>query len=288
MDERERRKAMDELLAMDAELVLDEGRRERCGVVVPFKLIGSKWKMRKRIAEAVGTGRRYVEPFCGTAVVFQEVFGRFRIYVLNDLDDRVANFFKVLRDEEKRTGLLRMLRRTGYGLRELEDAIGKLDDEDEVTKAWAFFTASNMSHPCNYTFTAIRFSRTKDRDKPGMVIGKVKALMKLARKLRNAYVECRDWKEVVDFWDAHYTVFYLDPPYHGETRSKRLYRNEMHDHAELIDRLLYVKGKVVLSGLDNPDYGVLERAGWRKVEAWEGHKPTDRRDVLREILWIKD
>ena len=59
-------------------------------------------------------------------------------------------------------------------------------------------------------------------------------------------------------------MFYLDPPYIHETRSDGQYQHEMtdEDHCRLVDVLLGVKGKVLLSGYNHKIY---ERLGWDKI-----------------------
>jgi len=61
-------------------------------------------------------------------------------------------------------------------------------------------------------------------------------------------------------------VFYVDPPYHSDTRKdKKVYAVEpSHDHHErLVETLLACKGAVVLSGYDHPVYAPLAEAGWK-------------------------
>jgi len=69
-------------------------------------------------------------------------------------------------------------------------------------------------------------------------------------------------------YDRPDTFFYLDPPYDfgSERSARKLYEHEMtaEDHARLVDILIRLKGKAMLSGYDTPVYESLIAAGWRK------------------------
>jgi DNA adenine methylase len=60
--------------------------------------------------------------------------------------------------------------------------------------------------------------------------------------------------------------FTLDPPYLQDTRISGRYSHEMAqgDHSELVERLLQLKGMVILSGSQHPSYQPLEASGWRR------------------------
>jgi DNA adenine methylase len=66
-------------------------------------------------------------------------------------------------------------------------------------------------------------------------------------------------------WDTEDTTFYCDPPYILDTRSQqKYYAVEPGDeyHKQLVEVLINVKGKVVLSGYDHPTYTQLLDYGW--------------------------
>jgi len=84
-------------------------------------------------------------------------------------------------------------------------------------------------------------------------------------RLLRAQIDSRDALEVIRYWDNQNAVFYVDPPYHHDTRKTRnSYAVEpSHNHyVQLVETLLACKGAVVLSGYDHPLYTPLEEAGW--------------------------
>jgi DNA adenine methylase len=83
-------------------------------------------------------------------------------------------------------------------------------------------------------------------------------------------IDSVDARQAIRYWDTPETFFYLDPPYVPEARgdhktSRYNYEFQLEDHKQLVEVLLQVKGKALLSGYDHPVYRPLEEAGWHKV-----------------------
>ena len=63
-------------------------------------------------------------------------------------------------------------------------------------------------------------------------------------------------------------------------------------HEELVDLLLTIKGKALLSGYDHPVYDRLVDNGWTKILLGEFakssgfNKPGNKKTVGAEVLWI--
>ena len=89
------------------------------------------------------------------------------------------------------------------------------------------------------------------------------------KRIQGVYLECRDWRDVIEKHDAEDTVFYLDPPYPPiSRRAPEAYLVEMtdDDHRELIDTILQLKGMVMISSYPNPIYEALDAHGWKRYE----------------------
>jgi DNA adenine methylase len=85
------------------------------------------------------------------------------------------------------------------------------------------------------------------------------------RRLLRVQIDQRDALDVIRYWDTPDAVFYVDPPYHPDTRrSQADYAVEADHahHAQLVEALLGCQGAVVLSGYDHSTYAVLAAAGW--------------------------
>lgn len=68
--------------------------------VTPFRYLGSKYYLLHKILPLIPPHNIYLEPFCGSATVFF-VKDLAKINVLNDIDQNIVNFFRVLQDPEK-------------------------------------------------------------------------------------------------------------------------------------------------------------------------------------------
>ncbi len=109
-------------------------------------------------------------------------------------------------------------------------------------------------------------------------------IIQAAERLRGVQIECRPAVEVIQRFNHPKVLVYLDPPYVLSTRHGKQYRHEMDDkgHEELLDVVLEHKGKVILSGYDNPLYG-------SRLKDWHREETccyTQRGTKKREILWM--
>src|SRR3546814_3515363 len=101
-----------------------------------------------------------------------------------------------------------------------------------------------------------------------------------------------DWSSDVCSSDLE-TLFYIDPPYHPDTRSQgnrrrgkgfHVYSHELEaaDHVRLLDSVTSLSGMVVLSGYPHPLYDEA-LPGWKRVERMAN---ADGGRERTECLWI--
>ena len=98
------------------------------------------------IISRLESNRGYLEPFCGScAILLNRAVSRFEI--INDLDDLVVNFFRVLRDRPNE--LIEALSLTPFARQELENSVVFLENGgkslDDVERARCWYTAISMS-----------------------------------------------------------------------------------------------------------------------------------------------
>lgn len=104
-----------------------------------------------------------------------------------------------------------------------------------------------------------------------------------ANRLRGVIIENLDYCEVVRRYDKHDTLFYFDPPYVLDSRSrKHAYKHDWcdDDHLKFIDLVLNIKGKAVISGYETDLYQAIP---WPRVD----FKATSQSGERIECLWIK-
>ncbi len=243
--------------------------------MAPFQWVGGKGNLARWILRYLPRGHIYVEPFAGAASVFWHLPEPYPVEVLNDLDNRIVNLYRVLQDRDKFRELLHRLIWTPYSRAEFARALEVLRDPgaDEVSRAWAFFVAQNQGFG-GVANTVGNWGRSLTLSRRGMSShtngwrGRLKLLTYWHERLSRVQIDSVDALRAIRYWDTSDTVFYIDPPYVLDTRAnKKIYSNELglDDHQRLVDTLLQIKGKIVLSGYDHPVYWPLEKAGWVKV-----------------------
>lgn len=241
----------------------------------PFRWFGGKGHMLAKLLPLIpAAGRPYCEPYAGAASVFWSRDPA-PVEVLNDLDDRIVNLFRVLQDREQFDDLKHRIMWTPYARAEFGRALDILrhGSDDPVERAWAFFVAQNQGFS-GVAKTVGNWSRTfcstaGVADVVNTWLMRLSMLDAWRWRLMRCQIDNRDALEVIRHWDSADTVFYVDPPYHRDTRKDTdVYKHECgHEHhVQLVNALLECKGAVVLSGYAHDVYKPLEAAGWERID----------------------
>jgi|GEM_PF-707412 len=270
----------------------------------PIQWYGGKGNMVAKLMQHVPLGGRpYCEPYMGAATLF---FARppAPVEVLNDLDGELVNLFRCLQNPETFGPLKRRLLHTLYSRAEFARALEILQDHtitDPVLRAWAFYVKWNQG-VTGEVRTPGNWSRVFTSS--GGIAGTTNRwIMRLTmlddwhKRLLVVQIDNRDAIEVIRYWDSPEAVFYVDPPYHQETRSKQhqiVYdvETDHNHHVQLVRTLLDCRGAVVLSCYNHPVYAPLLEAGWKKTEyktachsacRWRGSGVQGRGAALKKV-----
>jgi DNA adenine methylase len=267
----------------------------------PFPYFGGKQRIISWVLSHIPDGEIYCEPFAGAANVLIAIpKGRFKVEVLNDINNDIIDFFRVAQDPEKFKQLIHRIMWTPYARAEhkLAQQIMKGTCFDEIERAWAIFVllSLTMSGKFDGGWAYCRknwFNRWPNR---------IANLLLVHERLINVQFDSVDAVLCMERWDTPDTVFYCDPPYVHDARSDGFYPHEMtlEQHQQLVECLLQLQGKVVLSCYDHEVYEPLAQAGWQKIQKDVGCHAAgktressyiDRRNIpeLRrtETLYIK-
>jgi DNA adenine methylase len=103
-------------------------------------------------------------------------------------------------------------------------------------------------------------------------------------------IESRPAVEILSQYDGDDTFFYLDPPYMPETRhgnKAATYAHEMTpaDHEALLDALLQIKGKAMLSGYAASLYDAKLKS-WRREELKTKAHMSNSGEERTEVIWF--
>ena len=240
----------------------------------PFPWLGGKTAHAPRIISYFPPHALYVEPYGGAAnVLLNKKPAKVEVY--NDANSMLVNFFRVLRDDDRKAALIRKLECTLYAREEYASALELLNDEDPVTRAWAFFVAQCQGISGTGSMdgnNAKNWGYSRVSDRPRIFSDHVEKLHAIAHRFRQVHVEYDDGVTVIQRWDAPDALFYIDPPYLDHTRSDKggraRYRHEIGDggHQSLVEALLNLQGGAVLSGYRSDHYKPFEEQGWERIE----------------------
>lgn len=243
--------------------------------------------MASRIVASFPAHACYVEPFGGSAAVMLAKPPS-KLECFNDKNQRLVNFFRVLRDPKLAAGLEQVLKLTPFSRLEFE--VAKEAAQDPVEDARRFMVLCRQSYAGKgreWMYSLPRVGKTRNNAVSTWQAG-VAALYLVHQRLLNVQIECLDWRLILQRYDAQDTLFFLDPPYHPETRVSGRYQHEMsaYDHEDLIERLLKLRGLVVLCGYSHAIHCRLESAGWQRIDHRTITFASDRLAQRTECLWI--
>lgn len=246
---------------------------------------GAKWSLAATIAESFGPHYHYIEPFFGSGAVFFTKHPSPH-ELLNDLSSAVVDFFRVLRDRTDE--LLWKLELTPWSREEYDGSHVVTGDELEdarrfVVRVWQ----AHASDLAKKTGWKNRGSSQRARGMSDRWQRVPEELALMAERLQHAEIENRPALDVIRRFNTADTLIYADPPYLPETRTQKMYAEEMtkEEHIVLLNALLEHQGPVVLSGYMNELYHEMLK-GWREVQL---KAPKVEGGALRtEILWIKN
>jgi len=263
----------------------------------PINWFGGKYYMANDIIKLFPKHKVYVEVFGGAGhILFKKEPSEIEVY--NDIDSGLYLFFKILRDENKANILKQKLDLTPYSREEFYHCRDTWrDEQDDIEKVRKWYVTAMQSFSSNFS----TWSHSKSKSSRGMSqavsqwLGKIEDnLPKAVERLKVVQIENMDYKDLLKKYDGEDTLFYLDPPYIHKTRKMTYqYAHEMTDqqHEEMINILLHIKGKAILSGYDNEIYNKLLDNGWRKMFLGEYDKRGEKainesRNKGKEFIWI--
>ena len=191
----------------------------------PLRWYGGKAKMAKYLASLLPPHRTYVEAFGGAA---QLLFYKQRSEheVLNDIDADLMNFWRAVQSPALMPSLDSLLQLTPNSREEYAWCQNAYDlTVDPVERARQFFVLAKQSF--NGAFRKGWSYATCSSYGSAFPNG-VARLNSAHQRLQGVTLENLHFRELFERYDHPQTLFYLDPPYHHQTRaSKARYQHEM-------------------------------------------------------------
>ena len=260
----------------------------------PFKWVGGKSRLRKFIIPLIPEHQCYVEPFGGAAWV---LFGKSpsSIEVLNDIDEELINFFRVVKrqpEELIKSFDMELVSRSEF--RRLADVEPRSLSEVERAHRFYYLIMAGWGGEAAYP----RFqTSTSDGGHGNRLVGALKTLRRRIEpvhdRLKTVIIENLDWNDCINRYDRPTSFLYLDPPYPGNGANYKHNMRLMADHSAIAERLGSVLGKWMLSSYDTEqvranfrDYNIVPIQSASGMRAADSDVDGNRRKrtLNKEIL----
>lgn len=251
----------------------------------PLAYYGAKVTLADRIAALLPPHEHYVEPFAGSLAVLLAKRAS-RMETVNDLDQDLMTFWRVLRDRPAE--LERVCALTPHSRAEHDAAYLEAHDElEQARRVWVRLTQGRAGTLRKTGWRYYVNPSGSSSSMPGYLAGYVDRMAGAAQRLAQVSLEARPALELIEAYGAQPDVLlYVDPPYLGSTRARN-YRHEMGskaEHLELAQALRASRAAVVLSGYDSPLY--LEAYdGWYRHEIATMTGQANDWQARTEVLW---
>jgi DNA adenine methylase len=208
-----------------------------------LKYPGAKCRVADWIVGFIPENKVYLEPFFGSGAVFFRK-KESRIETINDIDDDVVNFFKVVRNNPGE--LERLLSNTPWSRVEYDNAYTNAQKNSCEERARKFAVKCFMGFGCGNRYrNGFRSSHTNNSPSTAKVWEQVPELCEIyTGRLRHAQIEHTDALKLITSYNNEDVLIYADPPYMPGTRKPYLYNNEMtaDEHRRLLEVLLAHRG----------------------------------------------
>jgi len=214
----------------------------------------------------------YCEPYFGGGSVLLVNDPNGISEVVNDIHGRLTNFWRVLQCEDSFSRFARVLSAMPFS-----EAEWRLATEsraaDSVEDAVRFFVHCRQSLAGRMDgFAPLSRMRTRRgmNEQASAWLNALAGLAAVHARLKRVAILNRDALDVIRQQDGRRTLFYLDPPYLGETRTADdVYSFEMcaKQHEVLLETIRQCKGRVMLSGYRSELYD-------RRLRDWTQHEFT--------------
>lgn len=221
----------------------------------PISYYGGKQNMLVHLLPLIPEHQTYVEPFFGGGALF---FAKnpAPLEVINDTNELLINFYRqmVINFDALNLEIKATMHSRASHFKAGQIIKGRVVATD-LEKAWAVYVSINQGfskkidsgwgYQSNSDIVAqnwhnkrTNFNQYKDR-------------------LKQVQIDCQDALKVIKLYDSETTLFYCDPPYYNSDCGHYKGYTES-DYSKLIDLLLTIKGKFILSSYPNRVINALE------------------------------
>lgn len=282
-------------------------------ITPPLKIFGGKYPMASLLYPLAAPHIHRVHPFGGALGEFWNWRSEGVSEVVNDIDRRLTNFFRVLQNEESFNKFYRQVECIPFSEVEwlhYKNVLSKTKINGlNIDAAVAFFVVCRQSigGRCS-SFAPLSRSRVRRgmNEQVSAWLTAIAGLKDVHNRLLKVVIKNKRAIDLIIDEDSPGTLFYLDPPYLHETRTGNdEYRYEMthNDHENLLkiitgtyDYRLYhyhnavgwaPSAQYMLSGYDNELYNDYLSC-WTKIEINRPNSAAggSTKRIMTECVWV--
>jgi DNA adenine methylase len=250
----------------------------------PLRWFGGKHVLSKKILP-FPNHKIYVEPFCGSCAILLNKVPAPYAEVANDINNRLVNFWQIVRSEYYNLQLLCNLKGS-IDSRQLFEKY-KEHAEDSLEDAMRFFYVNRHSYSGkNDTYGGI--SSVGGRDKHKYYLHKIRELEIIYDRIKLVKFENQDFRKLLPRFDETHILWYLDPPYFngGSDFEKGVGGVKWckKDHEDLYTILLNANAKFVLS-IDNREFYHNDNWFYEEIERYNS-AASCKTERSKDTEWI--
>lgn len=215
--------------------------------------------------------------------------------VVNDIDGRLVNFWKVLANKTAFKQFYTRISFLPLSEQLFREALSYKFGSDTVEDAVQYFILNRQSRlGSNKNFVTLSKRRTRRgiNEQVNNWLTSIEGLPEIVDRLESVVIRNIDIIKFIDQEDTEDTFFYIDPPYLHETRGcTDAYKFEMSesDHENMLQKLETINGKFCLSGYHSSLYKkYATQNGWRTDEMKISHcSSTEKKKKNKtEVIWM--
>lgn len=265
----------------------------------PFGYPGGKSKSVLQILGHLPYGKRYIEPYGGSAALLLARKSS-RLEVFNDRYAGVTSFYRCIKNRDKMRQLCDWLELTVHSREEFllcRDTWENTHSDVERAARWYYMT--------QYSFGTMgrNFGRSTS---PKAILASLRKKLKLFPLIHSRFehvqVENQDGIDCVIDYDAPDAVFYVDPPYVDSHAGAYKHIMKHAAHRRLLETIDNSKGFFAVSGYSNPIYEdtiewderhefkafvSLQAMAFKDSNQKADVEGINKRTHAQEILWIR-
>lgn len=254
-----------------------------------IKWIGGKHGKEELYISLMLEHKIYVDCFFGSGAVtfYKEIVNPAKITIVNDINDKLINYMLQLKNNSTK------LYEECASLPFSESLYNKYKWDpwptDELEQAVRFYYLMRCCFGGGGHKYRNGIGLSKDQNKAKQLRSATELIPQMADYIRNWNILCRDFEEVIKFYDTKDTLFFIDAPYFDR---ERLYSGEFQktDHERLYNILADIKGKAIVCYYEHDEIDKLYQ-DWHRIEYSKASQIKKRElgekmDIRKEVIYM--